>query len=142
MKRLLFIAILSLHFIAGFSQCDKKVSYKSISGRFVQGDTKHPDMALNATIQIDKEKIVFEISIGGNTMTTTSTIKTVETCDWKEYLKSGKSVYKVVTDKEGVFENSIIKVIGKDGKITIYFGSDPDDKGGLELDISDSKIES
>ena len=63
-------------------------------------------------------------------------------CEWKEYLKNGQSVYKVTTDKgNGVFENSIIKIIAKDGKTTISFAAEADEKNGLELDIFESWIE-
>lgn len=65
----------------------------------------------------------------------------MEVCEWKEYLKNGKAVYKVSAGKgNGVQEDSVIKITGKDGKTTIYLGSDPDEKGGLELEISESKI--
>jgi hypothetical protein len=142
MKRLIFITILSFFFASTFGQCDKKSTSKSSVGRFIQGDTKQEDMPVEATIIIDKKMIVLNALIGGQTITISNTIKTVEICNWKEYLKNGQSVYKVSTDKgNGVIESSIIKITGKDGKTTIYFGSDPDEKGGLELEISKSEIE-
>lgn len=142
MKRLIFSSILLFIFASSFGQCEKKSTSKSSIGRFVQGDTKQEDMPLEATITIDKKMIVLNALIGGQTMTISNTIKTIEICNWKEYLKNGQSIYRVSTDKgNGVFESSIIKITGKDGKTTIYFGSDPDEKGGLELEISKSEIE-
>jgi hypothetical protein len=142
MKRLIFIAILSFFCASSFGQCEEKSTQISSVGRFVQGDSKQGDMLLEAKITIDKEMIILNAIIGGQTMTISNTIKSIEICNWKEYLKTGQSVYKVSTEKgPGVIENSIIKITGKDGKTTIYFGSDPDEKGGLELEISESKIE-
>ena len=138
------IFILAICFIAaGFSasaQCDRSVILQSVTGRSVQGDTRDRDMTIEATAQVSKEKIVLIITLGGKTSTITNTINQVTTCDWKEYLVNGKTIYKVTTDKgDGHTEPSIIRLTSKNGKTTMYFGSDPDTDGGLELDVTETK---
>jgi len=141
-KALLVCSVLLLSVTAVFAQCDKKVVCKSKVGRFVMGATGSPEMSIEATIALDKDKIEISMVMEGQSMSIISTIKSVEVCEWKEYLKNGQSVYKVSANKGGgTSEDAIIKVVAKDGKLTVYLGSDPDDKGGLELQISDTVIE-
>lgn len=142
MKHLFSIVILLFFFASAFGQCDTQFTSITSVGQFVNGDAKQTDMSIEATMAIDKEKIVLNISIGGKDATIVNTIKEIKNCEWKEFLKNGQAIYKVTTDKgDGNLEESIVKITGKDGKTTIYFGSDPDDKGGLELDMKEIKID-
>lgn len=142
MKTLILTAVFVSFSVLSFAQCDKKATLKSLTGRFVQDGTRQDEMPFEATITINTEKIILATSAGGPSLTIANTINEVVTCQWKEFLKNGTTIYKVSTDKgNGVPEPSVIKLSSKDGKTTIYFGSDPDDKGGLELDISESRIE-
>ncbi len=143
MKRFISLTILfSSLFVAAIGQCDQKATLTSKFGRFIQGDSRQSEMPINAIIKIDNEKILLILSMGSQSMTVTNTIKKREICEWKEYLKNGQSIYKVTSDKgDGIAEDSVIKINGKDGKTTIYFGSDPDEKGGIELNISEITID-
>lgn len=126
----------------GYTQCEKLSVSKTSSGRFIQNNVKQPDIPFEATITINKEKIKLSGNIGGQSISIDNEIKSVVLCEWKEYLKNGQSIYKVSTDKgNGIFENSVIRIIAKDGKTTISFASEADDKNGLELDIYESWIE-
>lgn len=142
MYRTIAVTLLSFVFFSSYGQCEKKSICKSVVGHFVNGGNKQEDMQLEATITIDKENIIINANMGGQDLTITNKINSVESCEWDEYLKKGKSIYRVSTNKGGnIWENSIIKIIGKDGKLTIYLGSDPDEKGGLEFDIYQTQIE-
>lgn len=142
MYRIIIITLLSFVFFSSYGQCERKSICKSSVGRFVIGDNKQEEMQLEATITIDKENIVINANIGGQATTITNKINSVDSCKWDEYLKTGKSIYRVSTNKgNNVLENSIIKITGTAGKLTIYFGSDPDEKGGLEFEIYQTKFE-
>lgn len=143
MNRIMFIVILSMGFTAAIGQCDKSATCKAVKGRFIQKDATQNDLPINATITIDKSKIVLIVKVGGQSMSITNTIKIIESCEWIDYLKSGSAIYKVSTDKGdgGILEDSIIKITGKEGKTTIYFASDPDERGGIEMELSEIKIE-
>ncbi len=81
-------------------------------------------------------------SIAGQSLNISNNIQKVTVCEWKEYLKNGQAIYKVSTDKgNGIFENSIIRLTAKDGKVTILFTSEADEKNGLELDTYENWIE-
>ena len=142
MKYLFSITLALFFFVSAFGQCDTKFTSKSSVARFVNGDAKQNEMPIEATIAIDRGQIILNLSIGGKSATIINTIKEIEKCEWKEFLKNGQAIYKVTTDKgDGYPEDSIVKITGRDGKATIYFGSDPDDKGGLELDMAEIKVE-
>ena len=140
MKLLILLSFFSAISFTASAQCDRSVILQSTNGRFAKGDNRESDMTIEATAQVSKEKIVLIITLGGKTSTITNTINQVSTCDWKEYLVNGKTIYKVTTDKgDGHSEASIIRLTSKNGKTTMYFGSDPDTDGGLELDMTESK---
>jgi len=140
MKLFILTAFLSVMTIAASAQCDHEVILQSTTGRFVDGDKKDSDKNIEATIRVSKDKFVLLLTIAGETSTITNTIDKVTACDWKEFLVNGKSAFKVTTDKgDGKKEPSVIRLNSKNGKTTIYFGSDPDDKGGLELDVDEVK---
>lgn len=129
-------AAFSLHVSA---QCDHTVILQSTNGRFVNGKDRQSDMPLEATVQVFKDKIVLTLSINGRNSMITSKIDQVN-CDWQDFLVNGNTEYKVTTDKgDGHPEASLIRLISRNGKSTIYFGSDPDKKGGLELDVLEVK---
>lgn len=142
MKKLLMLGVFCSILSVGYTQCEKLSVSKTSSGRFIQNNVKQADIPFEATITISKEKITLSGNIAGQSINIDNEIKSVVLCEWKEYLKNGQSVYKVTTDKgNGVFENSIIKIIAKDGKTTISFAAEADEKNGLELDIFESWIE-
>jgi|GEM_PF-5419814 len=139
MKTILMIGLFLCSTISALSQCDQSTVSKTTVGRFIQANSKQADIPFEATITITKEKIILKGNIAGQTLNITNTIQSIITCEWKEYLKTGQSVYKVVTDKgNGTSENGIIRITGKDGKTTILFSSDTDNSDGLELDIKET----
>lgn len=139
MKLFLLTSLFATLSFYSHAQCDRSLILQSTNGRFVKGNDRQQDMILEATAQVSKEKIVFIISMNGKTSTITNTINS-SSCDWQDFLVNGNTEYKVTTDKgDGHPEASVIRLISKNGKSTLYFGSDPDKKGGLELDVFEVK---
>ncbi len=142
MKKLSLLGVLLVMASFTIAQCNLSSVSKISTGRFIQNNAKQPDFPFEGTLTIDKEKILLKGSIAGQSLNISNNIQKVTVCEWKEYLKNGQAIYKVSTDKgNGIFENSIIRLTAKDGKVTILFTSEADEKNGLELDTYENWIE-
>ncbi|WP_430899202.1 MULTISPECIES: hypothetical protein [unclassified Paraflavitalea] len=137
MKQLLLLVASTLISTVTFAQCDKSFECKSVKAYFVKPNDERVEIEAESSVKFEKGKITLTISIQGNEATFYSKIDETEKCEWKEAFKEGISSFKVTTDKGAVQEKSVIKLIGKEGKLKVYFGSDPDDKGGMELIVKD-----
>ncbi|MET0392535.1 MAG: hypothetical protein ABW019_05315 [Chitinophagaceae bacterium] len=142
MKNLMFTVLFAVLSLAATAQCDKKATAKATTGYFVQDGNKQQGMPFDASLTFSKDKIVITINMSGQSMTVTNTITETVSCEWKSFLKDGKAVYKASANKgTGDVEPTTIRINGKDGKTTIYFGNDPDTDGGLELELTEIKVE-
>jgi hypothetical protein len=140
-KLILLVGLFAFHQIT-YGQCEKKVILKSNNMRGLKYGSVTKEMAVEASISIDKEKIVLTASKDGMTETVDCEIKEVVICDWKEYLKDGKAQFKVLGKKGS--ENptsSIVDIESANGYTKVTFGLDPDTTGSkLQFDISEYSI--
>lgn len=141
MKNLILTALFGVLFLAAAGQCDKKATAKASTGYFVQEGNRQP-IPMEASLTFSKEKVLITIQAGGQSMNVTNTIVEVVSCEWKDFLKDGKAVYRASANKgSGDPEPTTIRINAKDGKTTIYFGDDPDTNEGLELELKEINVE-
>jgi hypothetical protein len=141
MKKLLLLIILFTLSHIGYGQCDKKVTFKCSKVREFKNGTFGQEHPLEATISINNGKIFITALMNGETETVEGEIKEVSICEWTEYLKNGKTQYKVYMQKGNVGENSLITIESEDGKIKITGSPDPEAGSKLQFDVAEYSID-
>lgn len=138
-KLLLLMALFTLSHLC-FGQCDKKVTFKCNKVREFKNGTLGQEHPLEATIFVNNGKIIITASINGETETVEGEIKEISICEWSEYLKDGKTQYKVYMQKGNGGENSIMTIESEDGKIKITGSPDPETGAKVQFDVAEYTI--
>lgn len=125
----LTLALLVAACTVSYAQCGKKVTLTT-------SKTDHLDASGNVTRTDDEKAVVVigqtDISItvdnptdGEHKMTGKIT---TDTCNWPVAYKEGKSTIKaVITGGDGQDRNVNITIVGKDGKVTLFFVAEGED---------------
>src|ERR1700744_6457175 len=125
--------ILSLMIAGGtvtYAQCGKKFTittsktdHLDAGGSLTRSDEE------KAVVVIGQKDISITVSAANGEHSMTGTIKS-DTCNWPVAYKEGKTKLKAVLSREdGQDINVTITIVGKDGKVTLFFEAEnePDD---------------
>ena len=124
-----------------YAQCDKSITLKCSKGRDFKADgSAGQELPIDATITIDQYKIILKATFNGEAETVESDIKEIAFCNWTEYMKAGKTQYKVLSKKGSESTNSIVTVESENGYTKVTFGSDPDTGHRLQFDVAEYTI--
>lgn len=141
MKSIIIAVLVSLTgTLATFAQCDKKLILTSSKTEYLNAKYEtQRTVEENSVIEINKPDLIIVPGGDGNKMM--GTIQS-DSCGWKTPYKEGKSIIKVIFNREdGKILNSTITIEGKDGKLTLLLEAVemPDKKIRVTLDTFEEK---
>ncbi|RXK62767.1 hypothetical protein ESA94_07155 [Lacibacter luteus] len=123
------------------AQCDPKVlKLQSNKARGLKTNMQAEELAMETVIAIDSVKIVLTGSFNGETETLEGNIVEVVSCEWGEYLKNGKTEYRIVVGKDGASMKSIMILESENGNTTLTFFEEDKTDTKLQFVISEYSI--
>lgn len=124
-----------------YAQCDKPVTFTSNTARDFKNDRVRMELPVRATITLGNGLFKMTATFEEGTETVEGKIQEISVCEWEEYLKNGRSQYKVLAAKgqEGP-QNGTVEIEGKDGSITITMHSDRFANAKLQFDVAEYSI--
>jgi hypothetical protein len=131
------IAVLSFVFLLAVqtvsAQCDPKIlKLQSNKAKGLKTNEYPKELAMETVVAIDSVKIVLTGSFNGETETLEGDILEIISCKWSEYLKEGKTEYRIIVNKGGESMRSIMILESENGNTTLTF---------FEEDKSDTKLQ-
>ncbi|GAA4744424.1 hypothetical protein [Flavisolibacter ginsenosidimutans] len=139
-KTILLLGVFAF-FQISHAQCDKKVAFKCSKIKQLKDGNVVRESPTDATVVFDNDKFLLTMTMQGETETVEGEINEISICQWKEYLKNGRTQYKALAKKENKnAEKSIIEIESDNGFTKITFGSDPDGGSKLQLDVAEYMI--
>ena len=143
MNKLLTVlsALLFLAIQTASAQCDPKiVKLQSNKARGLKTNMQAEELAMETVITIDSAKLVLTGSFKGETETLEGDIVEIVSCEWSEYLKNGKTEYRIVVDKDGQSMKSIMILESENGNTTITFFEEDKDDSKLQFVIHEYTV--
>lgn len=135
------LALLFLAIQTASAQCDPKiVKLQSNKARGLKTNMQAEELAMETVITIDSAKMVLTGSFNGETETLEGDIVEVVYCTWSEYLKDGKSEYRVIVNKGGESMKSIMVLESENGNTTLTFFEEDKADNKLQFDINEYTV--
>lgn len=138
-----FILLISLFILCQvtYAQCDQSITFKCTKARGLKNGAIEKEMPMEATISLDSGRITLTASMNGETQTINGEIREITICEWKDFLKDGKTKYKAFMKKgDSDSENSFITIESENGYTKITFSSDPDTGSALQFDVAEYAV--
>jgi hypothetical protein len=128
---LIFVFLLAVQTVS--AQCDPKIlKLQSNKAKGLKTNEYPKELAMETVVAIDSVKIVLTGSFNGETETLEGDILEIISCKWSEYLKEGKTEYRIIVNKGGESMRSIMILESENGNTTLTF---------FEEDKSDTKLQ-
>lgn len=143
MNKLLTVlsALLFLAIQTASAQCDPKIlKLQSNKARGLKTNMQAEELAMETVITIDSAKLVLTGTFNGETETLEGDIVEIVSCGWSEYLKNGKTEYRIVVDKDGQSMKSIMILESENGNTTITFFEEDKDDSKLQFVIHEYTV--
>ena len=136
LSALLFLAIQTTS-----AQCDPKiVKLQSNKARGLKTNMQAEELAMETVITIDSAKMILTGTFNGETETLEGDIVEVVSCAWSEYLKNGKSEYRIIVSKGGESMKSIMILESENGNTTLTFYEEDKADTKLQFDINEYTV--
>ncbi|MFY7839754.1 MAG: hypothetical protein ACOVP7_05735 [Lacibacter sp.] len=135
------LAVFFLSVQTASAQCDPVIlKLQSNKARELKTNVQAKEVAMETSIAIDSAKMVLTGSFNGETETLEGEILEIISCKWSEFLKDGKSEYRVAVRKGGEELRSIMILESENGITTVTFYEEDKSDNKLQFDITEYTV--